>query len=104
MAIVPRCVPRALIPLLMFLACVVAQGGCQCSFGDPIPEPHGFIACRTERAHRPATPRSAPEVETVAAGTIPGTFSISSTGEAVYTMDLTTVPSRAGMGPRLQIV
>ncbi|WP_437952580.1 RHS repeat-associated core domain-containing protein [Sorangium sp. So ce296] len=104
MAIVPRCVPRALIPLLMFLACVVAQGGCQCSFGDPIPEPHGFIACRTERAHRPATPRSAPEVETVAAGTIPGTFSISSTGEAVYTMDLTTVPSRAGMGPRLQLV
>ncbi|MGK3994888.1 RHS repeat-associated core domain-containing protein [Sorangium sp. So ce1024] len=104
MAPVPRCVPRALIPLWLFLACVLAQGGCQCILGDPLSEPHGLIACRTERAHRPATPRPAPEVETVAAGTIPGTFSISSTGEAVYTMDLTTVPSRAGMGPRLQLV
>ncbi|WP_437775752.1 RHS repeat-associated core domain-containing protein [Sorangium sp. So ce1097] len=104
MAPVPRCVLRALIPLWMFLACMLAQGGCQCPSGDPIANPHGLIACRTERAHRPATPRPAPEVETVAAGTIPGTFSISSTGEAVYTMDLTTVPSRAGMGPRLQLV
>ncbi|WP_438016236.1 RHS repeat-associated core domain-containing protein [Sorangium sp. So ce315] len=104
MAPVPRCVLRALIPLWMFLVCMLAQGGCQCSFGDPIPNPHGLIACRTERAHRPATSRPAPEVETVAAGTIPGTFSISITGEAVYTMDLTTVPSRAGMGPRLQLV
>ncbi|WP_437732665.1 RHS repeat-associated core domain-containing protein [Sorangium sp. So ce1335] len=105
MAIVPRCVPRALIPLLMFLACGLAQGGCQCVFGDPPLEPsHGLIACRPQGAHGPATPRPAPEVETVAAGTIPGTFSISSTGEAVYTMDLTTVPSRAGMGPRLQLV
>ncbi|WP_437874700.1 RHS repeat-associated core domain-containing protein [Sorangium sp. So ce513] len=105
MAIVPRCVPRAIVPHLMFLACVLAQGGCQCLFSDPPREPpHGLIACRTQGAHGPATPRPAPEVETVAAGTIPGTFSISSTGEAVYTMDLTTVPSRAGMGPRLQLV
>ncbi|WP_437877018.1 FG-GAP-like repeat-containing protein [Sorangium sp. So ce513] len=105
MALVLRRVLRTIIPLLMFLACVVTQGGCQCNFGGPpLEAPRGLIACRTERAHRPATPRPAPEVETVAAGTIPGTFSISSTGEAVYTMDLTTVPSRAGMGPRLQLV
>ncbi|MGK3998677.1 RHS repeat-associated core domain-containing protein [Sorangium sp. So ce1024] len=105
MEIVPRCVSRTLIPLLMFLTCVLAQGGCQCLLDDPpLEPPHGLVACRTERAHRPATPRPAPEVETVAAGTIPGTFSISSTGEAVYTMELATVPSRAGMGPRLQLV
>ncbi|WP_434046055.1 MULTISPECIES: RHS repeat-associated core domain-containing protein [Sorangium] len=105
MAPVPRCVLRALIPLWMFLACVLAQGGCQClSGGPPLEPPQGLIACRTQGAHGPATPRPAPEVETVAAGTIPGTFSISSTGEAVYTMDLITVPSRAGMGPRLQLV
>ncbi|WP_437631954.1 RHS repeat-associated core domain-containing protein [Sorangium sp. So ce854] len=105
MAIVPRCVPRALIPLLMFLACVLAQGGCQCIFDDPpLKPPQGVVACRSQGTHGPATPRPAPEVETVAAGTIPGTFSISSTGEAVYTMDLTTVPSRVGMGPRLQLV
>ncbi|WP_437784541.1 RHS repeat-associated core domain-containing protein [Sorangium sp. So ce1097] len=105
MALVLRRVLRTIIPLLMFLACVLAQGGCQCTFDvPPLEPPHRLVACRTERAHSPATPRPAPEVETVAAGTIPGMFSISSTGEAVYTMDLTTVPSRAGMGPRLQLV
>ncbi|WP_434041166.1 MULTISPECIES: RHS repeat-associated core domain-containing protein [Sorangium] len=89
----------------MFLACVLAQGGCQCiSGGPPLETPPGIVACRTHGTHSPATPRPAPEVETVAAGTLPGTFSISSTGEAVYTMELTTVPSRAGMGPRLQLV
>ncbi|WP_437284625.1 SpvB/TcaC N-terminal domain-containing protein [Sorangium sp. So ce406] len=62
------------------------------------------VACRTQGAHHPATPRPAPEVETVAAGTLPGTFSISSTGEAVYIMELASLPSRAGMGPRLQLV
>ncbi|WP_434042141.1 MULTISPECIES: RHS repeat-associated core domain-containing protein [Sorangium] len=89
----------------MFLACVLAQGGCQCiSGGPPLETPPGIVACRTQGTRGPATPRPAPEVETVAAGALPGTFSISSTGEAVYTMDLTTVPSRAGMGPRLQLV
>ncbi|WP_437480466.1 RHS repeat-associated core domain-containing protein [Sorangium sp. So ce1014] len=105
MSPVPRCLLRAMIPLLMFLACVLAQGGCQCVRGDPPMDPSpGLIACRTQRAHGPATSRPTPEVETVAAGTLPGTFSITSTGEAVYTMELATVPSRAGMGPRLQLV
>ncbi|XWJ68823.1 RHS repeat-associated core domain-containing protein [Sorangium cellulosum] len=105
MALVLRRVLRTIIPLLMFLACVLAEGGCQCiSGGPPLETPHGIVACRTQGTHGPATPRPAPDVETVAAGTIPGTFSISSTGEAVYTMELTTVPSRAGMGPRLQLV
>ncbi|WP_437734434.1 RHS repeat-associated core domain-containing protein [Sorangium sp. So ce1335] len=105
MALALRRVLRTIVPLLMCLACVLAQGGCQCIFGGPpLEPPDGLVACRTQGAHGPATSRPAPEVETVAAGTIPGTFSISSTGEAVYTMDLTTVPSRAGMGPRLQLV
>ncbi|WP_437730195.1 RHS repeat-associated core domain-containing protein [Sorangium sp. So ce1335] len=105
MELVLRRVLRATIPLLMFLACVLAQGGCQCLFGGPpLEPPQGLVACRTQRTHGPATARPAPGVETVAAGSIPGTFTISSTGEAVYTMDLTTVPSRAGMGPRLQLV
>ncbi|WP_437955463.1 RHS repeat-associated core domain-containing protein [Sorangium sp. So ce119] len=105
MALVLRRVLRTIIPLLMFLACVLAQGGCQCIFGGPpLEPPPGLVACRTQGTHGPATPRPAPEVETVAAGTIPGTFSVSSTGEAVVTMELTTVPSRAGMGPRLQLV
>ncbi|WP_437620613.1 RHS repeat-associated core domain-containing protein [Sorangium sp. So ce1151] len=104
MALVLRRVLRAITPLLMFLACVLASGGCQCVLGEPpLEPPHGPVACRTQRAHGPATSRPAPEVETVAAGTIPGTFSITSTGEAVYTMDLASPPSRAGMGPRIQL-
>ncbi|WP_437815115.1 RHS repeat-associated core domain-containing protein [Sorangium sp. So ce1078] len=105
MALVPRCVPRAIIPLLMFLACVLAQGGCQCILGDPpMDPPQGVIACRTQSAHSPAADRPAPAVETVAAGTIPGTFSITSTGDAVYTMELASLPSRAGVGPRIELV
>ncbi|AUX49121.1 uncharacterized protein SOCE26_106660 [Sorangium cellulosum] len=105
MAAVPRRLLGAFIPLWMFLACVLASGGCQCVFGEPpAGPPHGLVACRTQSAHSPATSRPAPAVETVAAGTIPGTFSITSTGEAVYTMDLTSPPSRAGVGPRIQLV
>ncbi|WP_437653680.1 RHS repeat-associated core domain-containing protein [Sorangium sp. So ce1182] len=105
MAFVLQRVLRAIIPLLMFLACVLSQGGCQCIFADPPMDPRqGVVACRTQRAHSPAVERPAPEVETVAAGTIPGTFSITSTGEAVYTMDLASLPARAGVGPRIQLV
>ncbi|XXT24117.1 SpvB/TcaC N-terminal domain-containing protein [Sorangium sp. So ce429] len=88
----------------MFLACVLAQGGCQCILDPPLEPPHGLVPCRTQRAHGPAVDRTAPEVETAAAGTIPGTFSITSTGEAVYTMDLASLPARAGVGPRIQLV
>ncbi|HTN82835.1 MAG TPA: SpvB/TcaC N-terminal domain-containing protein, partial [Sorangium sp.] len=104
MALVLRRVLRAMIPFWMFLACVLAQGGCQCILDPPLKPPHGLVPCRTQRAHSPAVDRPAPEVESVAAGTIPGTFSITSTGEAVYTMDLASVPARAGVGPRIQLV
>ncbi|MGK3969858.1 RHS repeat-associated core domain-containing protein [Sorangium sp. So ce118] len=102
---VPRRLLRALIPLWMFLVCVLPSGGCHCILGEqPADSPRGLIACRTQRAHGPATSRPAPEVETVAAGTIPGTFSITSTGDAVYTMDLASLPSRVGMRPQIQLV
>ncbi|WP_437811151.1 RHS repeat-associated core domain-containing protein [Sorangium sp. So ce1078] len=104
MALVLRRVLRAIIPLLMFLACVLAQAGCQCILDPPLEPPPGLVACRTQGAHSSATSRPAPQVETVAAGTIPGTFSITSTGEAVYTMNLASPPSRAGVGPRIELV
>ncbi|XXT49991.1 RHS repeat-associated core domain-containing protein [Sorangium sp. So ce542] len=105
MALALRRVLRALIPLVMFLACVLAQAGCQCISGDPPMDPRqGVVACRTQSARSPATSRPAPEVETVAVGTIPGTFSMTSTGEAVYTMELASPPPRAGMGPRIELV
>jgi RHS repeat-associated protein len=45
-------------------------------------------------------------VKTVSAGTIPGSFSITSTGDASYVMDLMSVPARASASvePRLSIV
>ncbi|MGK3959481.1 RHS repeat-associated core domain-containing protein [Sorangium sp. So ce118] len=104
MALVLRRVLRVMIPFWMFLACVLVQGGCQCILDPPLEPPRGLVPCRTQRAHSPAVDRPAPEVETVAAGTIPGTFSITSTGEAVYTMDLAPLPARAGVGPRIQLV
>ncbi|AUX35802.1 MULTISPECIES: RHS repeat-associated core domain-containing protein [Sorangium] len=104
MVLVLRYVLRALTPLVMFLACVLAQGGCECISSDPPMDPRqGVVACRTQSVRSPATSRPAPEVETVAAGTIPGTFSITSTGEAVYTMELASPPSRVGMGPRIEL-
>ena len=57
MSSILRWLLRALMPLWMFLACVLASGGCQCSFGEPIPEPPGLVACRTQRAHSPAPAR-----------------------------------------------
>jgi len=39
----------------------------------------------------------------VPAGTIPGSFSVSSTGEAVYALPLAVPPGRAGMQPTLAI-
>jgi YD repeat-containing protein len=44
------------------------------------------------------------DIPTESAGTIPGTFSVSRTGEAVYTMPLSIVPGRAGVQPSLAIV
>jgi hypothetical protein len=40
----------------------------------------------------------------VSAGSVPGTFSITSTGEATYVMPLVAVPGRAGVEPKLALV
>jgi hypothetical protein len=48
-------------------------------------------------------PGALPQSKTVEAGTIAGSFSVTSTGEAVYSMPLEVVPGRAGMQPSLGI-
>ncbi|XXY17780.1 RHS repeat-associated core domain-containing protein [Sorangium sp. So ce216] len=50
-----------------------------------------------------ALPEDLPRSETAAAGAIGGTFSVSSTGEATYTMPLAVPPGRAGMQPELAV-
>ena len=57
-------------------------------------------ACLTRQ---PAPGGSAPGAPTVPAGTIPGSFSVTSSGEATYALPLTSVPGRAGVEPRLAI-
>ncbi|WP_437727730.1 RHS repeat-associated core domain-containing protein [Sorangium sp. So ce861] len=99
----PRCVLRALIPLLMFFGCVLAQGGCTCGPELPPIRPHGIIACRTRDPHDPPRASRAPGVKTVSAGAMAGAFSVTSSGEAVYVMPLTAVPGRAGVEPRLAL-
>ncbi|XXY14180.1 RHS repeat-associated core domain-containing protein [Sorangium sp. So ce216] len=100
---VPRRVVRALFPLAMFMLCVLAQAGCSCTPELPPIRPHRTIACRTRDASGPPVARGAPGVKTVAAGAIPGTFAVTSTGEAVYELPLVSVPGRAGVAPRLAL-
>src|SRR5882724_9542967 len=107
MAAALRRVLRALTPLLLVVLCVLAPGGCSCSSCSPddLPIPtRGLIACRTHTPSRPAHSGGAPGIKTVPAGAIPGTFSITSTGEATYVMPLVTVPGRAGVEPSLSLI
>jgi hypothetical protein len=92
-----------LIPLLMFVACVLAQGGCTCSTAGTPKVAHGLIACRTRTERSAPAARGAPQVETVSAGTIPGAFTATSSGEAVYAMSFAAIPGRAGVEPRIGI-
>ncbi|WP_438023101.1 RHS repeat-associated core domain-containing protein [Sorangium sp. So ce233] len=100
---VPQCIVRALIPLAMFMVCALAQAACTCTPELPPIRPHGIIACRTRDPGEPTRAGGAPGVETVAAGATPGTFSVTSTGEATYVMPLVSVPGRAGVEPRLAL-
>src|SRR6185369_7747502 len=90
--------PERLFLVLLVLACVVAPG-CSCS-PDRAVGATRISACLTRKPHAPS---AAPAVATVAAGTLAGTFSVTSTGEASYVMPLAAVPGRAGVEPRLAI-
>jgi hypothetical protein len=89
---------RIMAPLFLFLAFALAEG---CSGGSP-PPPTTVMAIPC-LANQPLTvnPGAKPGVSTAAAGTIPGTFSVTSAGEASYVLPLTTVPGRAGVEPHL---
>ncbi|XXY20357.1 RHS repeat-associated core domain-containing protein [Sorangium sp. So ce216] len=100
---VARGVVRALIPLFMFLSCVLAQAGCTCAPEIPQGRPRGLVACRTRAPREPAKPGRAPAVKTVAAGAAAATFSVASSGEATVVMPVSTAPGRAGVEPRLAL-
>jgi hypothetical protein len=103
MSAVLRRVFRLLILVCLVLGCVVAPAGCSCEPDRPPMTPQGPIACRTHTPKRPTAPGGAPGIKTVPAGSIPGTFAVTSTGEATYVMPLVTVPGRAGVEPQLAV-
>ncbi|HZF47194.1 MAG TPA: SpvB/TcaC N-terminal domain-containing protein, partial [Polyangiaceae bacterium] len=95
---------RGFLLLVWVLACAVFPGGCTCAV-DPPPPPRGLIACVPQHPTRAtvAPAKAADAVETVAAGSTPGSFSVTSTGEASFVMPLVPVPGRAGAGMEPQM-
>ena len=90
---------RHLAPLWLFLAFALAQGCGSGSPPPPPPPPSLMSACLT----RQPAPGGSAGAPTAPAGTIPGSFSVTSSGEATYAMPLTSVPGRAGVEPRLAV-
>src|SRR5690348_1737349 len=98
-----QCTFPALTRLLLLLLGMFVLGGCTCSPDVPPIPPRTLIACRTHTPRRPAPGTNHPAIQTVPAGTLPGTFSVTSSGEATYVMPLVTVPGRAGVEPQLSL-
>ena len=79
---------RALLPLLLFFAAALSGAACRDDDGDAL---GGKDA---ERDDSDASP---------IAGAVQGAFSVSSTGEATYSIPLILPPGAAGMAPSLGV-
>ena len=79
---------RALLPLLLFLACALSGAACQC---DPEDAGGGNADVDDDSDASPI------------AGAIQGSFAVSSTGEATYGIPLLLAPGAAGMQPSLAV-
>jgi RHS repeat-associated protein len=91
---------RALGVLLLLLAVLIAPGG-----GPPIlvggPSPADDLTCSVESP--PAIPAPLATAATSPAGTIPGSFAVSTGGSATYALPLVVPPGRLGLEPRLSV-
>ncbi len=91
---------QALVPLWLFLACVIMHAGCTCRAAEQ-PENRPILACIPQhsslRISPPLTSR------TTIAGTIPVSFSITDLGDAALTIPIAAPPGRAGVEPALAI-
>jgi Salmonella virulence plasmid 65kDa B protein len=89
----------ALVPLLLFVVCLLG-GNAPVVNGPPLPPPLGLDCPAYDASILPAPIGAAP---TPAAGTLPGTFSVSAGGQANYHFPLVVPPGRLGMEPRLAV-
>ena len=96
--------------LVVILACLLVSShswgnqctGWNCPPDNVPPTPQVDVVCPVfDSAKLP--PSSEISEPTTVAGTIKGSFSVSSSGEAVYTMPLVVPPGRAGMEPALAL-
>jgi hypothetical protein len=79
---------RAVFPLVFLIACALSGAACR---GDDTIAPAAVTVALDDSDASPI------------AGTIQGSFSVSSTGEATYTMPLVVPPGAAGMQPSLAV-
>ena len=96
----------AFLPFVLLLACVLLHGGCTgctCVTSEAPPRRESPLACVPQHPTRLTLPRGAPEIETVSAGSLPGTFSMTSTGEARFVLPLRAPPGRGNVAPSLAV-
>ncbi|MBK8257907.1 MAG: VCBS repeat-containing protein [Polyangiaceae bacterium] len=95
---------RAVVPWLLFVTGVLLQGcsGFQC-ITSAVPPPPRIYACVPQHETRPTILPKAPAIETVSAGGLDGTYSVTPTGEASFVLPLTVPPGRAGVQPSITL-
>ena len=92
---------RALLPFLFFVACVFAD--VVASAAPPPGGPVDVVCPEFDGATSPLPTTDLPAGVTAPAGTIQGSFAVSSDGGATYAMPLVVPAGRAGMQPTLAI-
>lgn len=100
---------RALIPLMLFVVCVLGANAPPNPFpisqDDPPPAGPSPLLCPSYNAETSPLPTAdlTPVSQGAPPGTIAGAFSVSQAGEATYSIPLIVPPGRMGMEPRLAV-
>ncbi|MEZ4300176.1 MAG: FG-GAP-like repeat-containing protein [Polyangiaceae bacterium] len=86
------------------LACVLLQGACTCITSEASPTAQReLLACVPQHPTRATTRPQSPAVETTAAGSLQGTFSVTVTGEASFLLPISVPSGRAGIEPHMAL-